>query len=152
MVDLSTLAAEAADRWLQPALARGQDLGFDLASACTPGDPLLLAELLGNLIHNAIEHAGPGASITVRTALRDGAACLTVEDDGPGIATDERELLWQRFRRGRAAQGTGSGLGLAIVQDIARLHGATATLGTGSNGRGLQVTLRFPALATNGAG
>lgn len=143
-LDLSRLAASAADRWLQPSLEAGQDLGFDLQPAWVLGHGVLLEELLGNLVHNAIEHAGPKARVTISTRTVDGAACLAVEDDGPGIGPDEACFLWQRFRRGRNAHGTGSGLGLAIVADIARLHGAEATLGPGAPGRGLRVTLRFP--------
>ncbi len=142
-VDLSRLAAEAGDRWLQPSLQAGQDLGFDLAPAWVEGDSLMLAEMLGNLIQNAIEHAGAGAHVTVRTWAVDGQARLCVEDDGRGLAADEQESVWQRFRRGRNAEGSGSGLGLAIVRDIARLHGAQATLAAGERGRGLRVCIAF---------
>ncbi|MBX3641644.1 MAG: sensor histidine kinase N-terminal domain-containing protein [Rubrivivax sp.] len=148
-LDLARLAAEAADRWLQPSLQAGQDLGFDLQPAWVTGDPLLLAELLGNLLHNAIEHAGRGARITVRTRTRDARAELCVEDDGPGIAPDEHARLWQRFQRGRAAAGTGSGLGLAIVRDIASLHGAEALLAADAQGVGLCVCIRLPAASSN---
>ena len=143
-IDLSHLAAEAAGRWLHPSLQAGQDLGFELASAWVVGDPLLLEELLGNLVHNAIEHAGSGSRITIRTGMRDGCSELCVEDDGRGIPADQQASVWQRFRRGRGAEGTGSGLGLAIVKDIARLHGAQATLAAGECGRGLRVCIRFP--------
>ena len=143
-LDLSRLAAGTADRWLQPSLDAGQDLGFDLAPAWVDGYPVMLEELLGNLVDNAIEHAGPGARITVRTRAQEGCARLSVEDDGRGVPAEEMELLWQRFRRGREARGTGSGLGLAIVADIARLHGASATLEPGERGRGLRVQICFP--------
>ena len=149
-LDLAHLAAQAADRWLQPSLEAGQDLGFDLEPAWVDGYPVLLEELLGNLVHNAIEHAGPGARITIRTRTEDGRARLCVEDDGRGVPADERELAWQRFRRGREAAGTGSGLGLAIVADIARLHDADATLEPGSQGRGLRVQVRFAPRAGHG--
>lgn len=143
-LDLSGLAASAADQWLQPSLNAGQDLGFDLAAAWVEGDSMLLGELLGNLLHNAIEHAGAGSRITVRTRTLPGGVELCVEDNGRGIAADELESLWHRFRRGRGASGTGSGLGLAIVSDIARLHGAQASLAPGEQGRGLRVRISFP--------
>jgi two-component system sensor histidine kinase TctE len=143
-VDLSRLAASAADQWLQPSLDAGQDLGFDLAPAWVEGDPTLLGEMLGNLVHNAIEHAGPGSRVTIRTGTVEGRVELCVEDDGRGVAVDEQEWLWHRFRRGRSATGTGSGLGLAIVKDIALLHGAQATLVPGEQGRGLCVCISFP--------
>jgi len=145
LVDLSQLVTEAADRWLQPSIAADQDLGFELAPAWVEGNPLLLAELLGNLIHNAIEHAGAKSRITIRTGMQNHNAQLIVEDDGCGIAADEQASVWQRFRRARGARGTGSGLGLAIVKDIAQLHGASATLATGEQGRGLHVRISFPA-------
>jgi len=147
LLDLSRLVTEAADRWLQPSIEADQDLGFELVPAWVEGNPLLLAELLGNLIHNAIEHAGAGARITVRTGMQDGCAQLIVEDDGCGISPDEQASVWQRFRRARGAKGTGSGLGLAIVKDIAHLHGASATLAAGDHGRGLRVRISFSAAA-----
>ena len=142
-VDLRAMAGAAADEWLAPSLAAGQDLGFDLAAAEVRGHPTLLRELLNNLVHNAIEHAGRGARITVRSGAADGVAFIEVEDDGPGIPPGERESVWERFRRGSQPGGTGSGLGLAIVRDIARLHGADAALRGGPHGRGLRVRVSF---------
>ena len=144
-VDLRPLIADAADRWLEPSIDAGQDLGFELQHAVVQGHPVLLEELVGNLVHNAVAHAGRGARITVACGVDGDMPWLSVDDDGPGVPEDERPLLWQRFRRGREAGGTGSGLGLAIVADIARLHGAQAELQAGAEGRGLKVLVRFPA-------
>jgi len=144
-VDLAQLVADAAERWLGRSLAAGQDLGFELEPAWVMGDALLLEEAAGNLVDNAVQHAGSGAVVTVRTRVHAGWAELEVEDDGRGVAPDELGRLWQRFRRGRDAQGSGSGLGLAIVADVARLHRGTATLSAGAGGRGLRATLRLPA-------
>ncbi|NLZ41194.1 MAG: sensor histidine kinase, partial [Comamonadaceae bacterium] len=102
-------------------------------------------EAAGSLVDNAVQHAGGGAAVTVRTRVHAGCAELEVEDDGRGVPPDELERLWQRFRRGRDALGSGSGLGLAIVADVARLHHGTATLTAGAGGRGLRATLRLPA-------
>ena len=111
--------------------------------AAVDGYPVLLDELIGNLIHNAIEHAGRGAKVTVRTRTEGAVTELSVEDDGPGVPADERESLWRRFHRGRGAAGSGSGLGLAIVADIARLHGATAAIESTAAGSGFTVRIRF---------
>ena len=146
-VDLSQLAAAAAQRWLRPSLDAGQDLGFDLQPASIDGHAMLVEELLANLIDNAIRHAGPGANITVRTGSDAEDAWLCVEDDGRGVPAEERPDLWKRFRRGHDASSEGSGLGLAIVADIARLHGAVATMDAGAEGRGLSVRVRFPSAA-----
>ncbi|MFT3821443.1 MAG: sensor histidine kinase N-terminal domain-containing protein [Rubrivivax sp.] len=145
-VDLSALAREAAERWLPASLQAGQDLGFDLAAAPLQGEPLLLRELLDNLVDNALQHAGRGARITVRSGVLEGQAFVEVEDDGPGLPEAERSAVWQRFHRGSAAAGPGSGLGLAIVRDIARLHGAQALLLPAATGRGLVARVRFPRL------
>lgn len=144
LVDLRQLATDSANQWIRPALQAGQDLGFDLKPAQVNGHPVLLDELIGNLVHNAIEHAGPGARITVRTRTEGATTRLSVEDDGPGVPPLEREQVWQRFHRGSGAGGTGSGLGLAIVADIARLHGATAEIEEQPAGKGFSVHISFP--------
>jgi len=103
-----------------------------------------LRELLGNLIHNAIEHAGAGSRITVRTRGELTRSVLEVVDDGRGLPADELPQVWDRFRRGAGAGGLGTGLGLAIVRDIARLHGGDAVLRPGAEGRGLTATVTLP--------
>ena len=143
-VDLASLASAAADEWLHPALAAGQDLGFELQPAAVHGDALLLREMLDNLVHNAILHAGPGAHVTVRTRSAAGQAVLEVEDDGQGMPAAELETVWQRFHRGSGATGLGSGLGLAIVRDIARLHRGEARLQAGAGGRGIVARVSLP--------
>jgi two-component system sensor histidine kinase TctE len=70
-------------------------------------------------------------------------AVLEVEDDGPGMAPEDMARAWDRFHRGRGAAGQGTGLGLAIVRDIARVHGAQATLHAGPQARGLRVRVAF---------
>lgn len=142
-VNLKDIGAEAANEWSSRAFAAGVDLGFQLEAAPVYGQPVLLQELLSNLIHNSIEHAGKGTQVTVKTLVVGQTAILEVEDDGPGIEEQERQKVLQRFSRGRHAQGFGSGLGLAIVNDIARIHGAQVVLTTPDNGRGLLVRIAF---------
>jgi two-component system sensor histidine kinase TctE len=144
-LDLGRVVTDVADRWLGLSLAANQDLGFELAPAWVDGDLLLLEELLGNLVHNVIDHAGPGSKVTIRTWTQGSSAFLQVQDDGRGLSVGEHAAVWHRFHRGRGAAGTGSGLGLAIVKDIALLHGATPTLTAGDEGRGLLVCVEFPA-------
>lgn len=144
-VDLRAIATAAAQDWLQASLRAGIDLGFELEPVTVQGDPHLLQELLANLLHNAIEYAGRGAKLTVRTRRRGDEAVLEVEDNGPGIAAEDRERVWARFQRGRQAGGTGSGLGLAIVRGIAEAHHARAELADAAGGRGLCVRVSFPA-------
>ncbi|GAP34354.1 sensor histidine kinase [Piscinibacter sakaiensis] len=142
--DLAALARDGAQDWLAPSLAAGQDLGFGLEPAPVDGDPLLLREAMDNLVRNALQHAGAGARVTLRTGSAGGQALLEVEDDGPGLPADERERVWDRFHRGRGAAAGGTGLGLAIVRDIARLHGGDARLEAGPEGRGLVARMVLP--------
>jgi two-component system OmpR family sensor kinase len=105
-----------------------------------------LAILATNLIDNAIRYALPNGRVVVGVR-RDGAdAVLEVADDGPGIAPDERERVFDRFYRGAGVEAPGSGLGLSIARQVAELHGGRLELGDGLDGRGVTVRLRMPAL------
>lgn len=142
-VDLRQLAADSAQEWVPRALAVEIDLGFELQPAQLQGKGYLLREMLANLVHNALQYAGAGARVTVRTAQEGESAVLEVEDNGPGIPQGERDRVFERFVRGAHAPGAGSGLGLAIVRDIAQLHRAQVRLLDGAEGRGLKVKVQF---------
>jgi len=111
--------------------------------ATVEAEPLLLRELLGNLISNAIAYAGRGSEITVRVRKIDGSACLEVEDNGIGIPAEKRAVVRQRFARGEGNVAPGAGLGLAIVEEIATLFKAELVLEDGAGGQGLKASIRF---------
>jgi two-component system, OmpR family, sensor histidine kinase TctE len=141
--DLKQIATEAAEEWVARSMDAGVDLGFELESAHVDGHGFLLREMLANLLDNAINYAGSGARVTIRTGTTaPGRAVLEVEDNGPGIPPQDRERAFERFQRGNAG-GTGSGLGLSIVRDIADHHGARAELLDGPGGVGLRVRVTF---------
>lgn len=142
-VDLKGIVGGEADAWLRQSLTRDIDLGFELDPAPVQGDALLLREALSNLVHNAIEYSNRGGRVTVRTGRRNGHAFLEVEDDGPGIAAEERERVLERFYRVPGTPGTGSGLGLAIVREIAASHAASLFVAQGTAG-GCRVGITFP--------
>ena len=142
-VDLKGIAGGEADAWLRQSLARDIDLGFELEPAPVAGDAFLLREALSNLVHNALEYSNRGGRVTVRTGRLNGHAFLEVEDDGPGIAQDERTRVLERFYRVPGTPGTGSGLGLAIVREIAASHAAAVFITDGSAG-GCRVGITFP--------
>ena len=102
------------------------------------GEPMLLHELIYNLVDNALAHT-PGGNVVVRVLA---PALLEVEDDGPGIPPEERERVFERFYRRNPHVG-GAGLGLAIVGEICRAHRAEIELGQGALG-GLLVRVSFP--------
>ena len=91
-------------------------------------DKLLLREALSNLIDNALRYAGRGATVTLRTAQREGRNVFEVEDNGPGLNADELGRVFERFWRASDLPG-GCGLGLAIVAEIAQRHGGRAAAG-----------------------
>jgi two-component system OmpR family sensor kinase len=97
-----------------------------------PGDVESLRTLIRNLVDNAVRYTG---------------ARLTVSDDGPGISAEDRSRVFDRFYRRAGTRPPGSGLGLAIVKAIADAHGASVTLADAAPGKGLSVTVRFPAQA-----
>jgi two-component system sensor histidine kinase TctE len=146
-VDLYRLGDAAARDWTARAIERDVDLGFELDHAEVMGDEVMLSELLGNLIDNAIRYSPPGSVVTVRCGVRDGAPTLTVEDDGPGIPDEARASVLERFYRVAGTTGEGSGLGLAIVREVAERHGARVEVGRPATGRGTSVTVRFDATA-----
>ncbi|HKT72123.1 MAG TPA: HAMP domain-containing sensor histidine kinase [Steroidobacteraceae bacterium] len=123
-VDLAEVVAPAADLYGPLAEAAG----VRLITRAEPGsrveaDPKLLFEALSNLIDNAIKFAGRGSTVQVRVGKDPTRPRLLVEDDGPGIAINERAAVLQRFYRGeRNRPIAGSGLGLSVVTAIMRLH------------------------------
>lgn len=143
-VDLAQLAQSITADYIPIAAEAGIDLGFEqIDEVNIMAEPLLLGELLGNLISNAIAYAGRGTEVTVRV-LRDGeAACLEVEDNGPGISPEKRSVVRQRFARGEGNAAPGAGLGLAIVEEIAAFFDGRLSLEDGAGGRGLKATVRF---------
>lgn len=143
-LNLRDIATESGQDWAHRALPSGVDLGFELADAPALGHAFLLRELLENLIHNAVNYAGPDARITVRCGSDAAGPWLEVEDNGPGIPPAERAAATQRFRRGSSAVGIGSGLGLAIAADIASRHGGRLELLDAHAGPGLRVRLTLP--------
>jgi two-component system sensor histidine kinase TctE len=108
--------------------------------------PLLLRELLINLVDNAIKYTPPGGHVTVR--VRGGRlALIEVEDNGIGIPAEERESVFERFYRVLGTDAEGSGLGLPIAAEIAELHQARIDLLQGSNGQGCLFRVSFPRRA-----
>lgn len=153
-VDLAALARDLATEGLARADAAGMDLGYEGPDrALALAEPVLVGELLRNLLDNALAYAGRGAVVTVRVRAEGDGVALEVEDNGPGLPPERLEALKagalpQRMApQTAAAQAGGSGLGLAIVAEIAALFGATCGFGTLPDGRGLRVSCQFLAPA-----
>jgi two-component system sensor histidine kinase TctE len=150
-VDLDALAREEVERRIDEALARGVDLGYAGPGKPVPvaGKDALLREVVVNLLDNALRYStGPNRVGSGSPALVTIGVCadppeLYVEDQGPGIPMNERELVRERYYRIAGSGADGSGLGLAIVEEIAHRHDARFLLETGPNGDGLKARFLF---------
>lgn len=142
-VDLAELAREELERWADAAIARHMDLGYDGpdAGVWVLGSAVLLRELIGNLVDNAIRYGQSGGRVTL--SLQSSPVLLAVDDDGPGIPAQERPLVLERFYRGQDGSGDGCGLGLPIVKEIAARHGAVLRILDHPRGRGTCIEIAF---------
>ena len=137
--DMVRLVSDVLQDCLPRAMDKGLDLGYEGVDADTPGvkvqgNPILLKEMVRNLVENAIHYTPSTAErpgvITVRVLVDpySKALVLQVEDNGPGIPVPERDLVFQPFYRALGTNVDGSGLGLPIVKEIAQQHGATVSI------------------------
>ena len=157
-VDLAAVTREAVRDFVPLALERRIDLGFEGPEAGAappfPGQPVLVRELVRNLIDNALQYTPAGGTVTARVTPDPfgQVIVLQVEDSGPGIPAQERDLVFQAFYRGQGTLVDGSGLGLAIVQEIANAHDAEVSVadahpprpGRPASPPGALFTVRFP--------
>ena len=150
LVSLDRLVAESVQQFVQQALAKDIDIGFDLQPAAVHGDAFLLRDLIDNLVDNAIRYTPHGGVVTVSCGTSDGRAQLRVEDNGPGIPESQKDRVFTRFYRLDQTQ-SGSGLGLAIVRDIATDHGAELEVGAGAGQRGTVFRVLFPVPSAQAA-
>ncbi len=144
-VDLTALAQELGDLYAPEALERGLTLYVHAyAPALVRGNRQLLAQLLANLLENAIKYVPSGGHVDVTVTTEDRKAQLTVRDDGPGIPEASRAQVLQPFHRLERddLNSTGSGLGLSLVEAVVRLHHGQLSLS--DNGPGLVVRCEFP--------
>ncbi len=167
-IDLKDLCESMLPLHLDAASRKGIDLGLEVLPAQASGYEWLLRELLSNLVDNAVKYTPTGGTVTIRCGpladfggasehqvrpadtadgFRRRGVFVEVEDDGPGIAPQERAKAVQRFYRVLGTVGEGNGLGLAIADEIARVHRSHLLLeyaltdARTGNPRGLRVRL-----------
>jgi signal transduction histidine kinase len=131
-VDLGAAVAEASDDFLVPAEARGIVLDRAIApEVVVIGDRDALKRAVANLLENAVRLAPASTRIKLATGSEGGRAWIAVADEGPGIAAEDQQHVFDRFWRADKARSRadgGSGLGLAIVRQIAESHGGHVRL------------------------
>ena len=109
-------------------------------------DPVLLEQLVVNLVENAVKYAGESA-IEVEARAETGAMVMTVADRGPGISPGFEERIFERFFRGRHAGASGVGLGLPICKAICEAHGGSIRASS-RDGGGAVFTVTLPLIGT----
>jgi two-component system, OmpR family, sensor histidine kinase TctE len=145
-ISLVTKAKQVLALRAQSAAARNIELQLEVEQdeMYVEANELLIDEIFGNVIDNAIRYGPAGGVVTARLS-RDGAsAVVDIEDDGPGIPPTERQKVFERFYRIARADGPdGSGLGLSIVRVLLDRMSGSVELGEGKRLGGLRVTMRF---------
>lgn len=115
------------------------------------GDRTLIEIVLHNLIQNALIYSDVKSSVKVQLSTDNGVALVTVTDQGKGVASDDRELIFMKYFRSSGQNTTGFGLGLYISREIARQSGGDVTL-TASDAHGSTFCLSLPIHGGIGAG
>jgi signal transduction histidine kinase len=150
-VDLAGLSEERVRAAEPTARQKGVDLRFSAEPVpALQGDRERLAQLLDNLVANAVKFTPTGGNVDVRVQAPDGRALVEISDTGIGIPESEQPQVFDRFFRSAAAVEQaipGTGLGLAIVQAIVRAHGGTVTLESREAG-GTTVRVELPLEGT----
>lgn len=142
--DLADVAARVAEAYRPDIEESGRSIETRLATALVCGDADLLAQLVANLLENALRHTPPGAHIVVAVEDQGETRRLTVADNGPGVPAHLRPAALAPFGRLEASRGApGNGLGLSIAAAVALRHRAQFRLGDANPG--LVVTASFPA-------
>lgn len=145
-VDLTAVARDMVVELLPLAERKRIDLGFEGNGdpVRISGNPVLLREMVANLIDNALRYTPADGVVTVAVETTDGAAQLRVIDNGPGIPEAYREQVFLRFFRLDASDHLGSGLGLSIVREIVHGHDGEISLHDSPDGHGLEVRVGLP--------
>ena len=148
-IDFSRLTADVARDWVGSALKKRIDIEYEsageLQEILVDGNKVLLCEMVSNLIDNAITYCHEGADILIRVGLhKPNTVYLEIEDNGPGIATEKRREVFERFVRLDYKDNRGCGLGLPIVKDIVAVHSGSIRLDSPANGTGLLVRIELP--------
>lgn len=122
-IALAKVLSDLHGEWAQIA-AQSLILDLDQRSCRVVGDADLLAIAVSNLVDNACKYAPPKSRVTLLLRYRGDLAEIAVADEGPGVPTEERALIFERFYRSDfAMRHSGAGLGLSLVRRIADLHG-----------------------------
>ncbi len=149
-LDGPALLADARERHRGTAAARSIDLAVGpVVPARFRADRVRLAQVLDNLIGNALRYTSQGGHVVLSLAPSGGRwAVITVSDDGPGLSPEQAARVFDRFYRAdpsRSREAGGSGLGLAITRSLVEAMGGSVAVASGDMGRGTAFSVKLPA-------
>jgi two-component system, OmpR family, sensor histidine kinase BaeS len=148
-VDLTAVVSERAVAYRELVAAKEIALEQQLTPARAWGDPRRIAQIIDNLLSNALRYTEHGGRITVAASQRDGEAIIEVADNGVGISGDDLPYIFERFWRAeqsRARKTGGAGIGLSIVRELVRAHDGRIDVQS-KPGQGSRFTVTLPARA-----
>jgi len=144
-IDVAHVAADVAERMRTQFEHAGVDLAVEGGSGPTVGDPQRLAQVLVNLVGNALGHTGQGGTVTVTSGSDATTSWVSVADSGRGIAPEELGRIFERFYRvPDASTPGGRGIGLTIARSLVHAHGGTLTAASAGLGKGATFTMTLP--------
>ncbi|MEZ4669820.1 MAG: HAMP domain-containing sensor histidine kinase [Anaerolineae bacterium] len=148
LVDISQLAAAVGERLA--IVARDRGLTLHISTPPMPevtGDGDRLAQVLTNLVSNAIKYTPSGGEVWLHTQVNNGGVEIVVRDTGQGIAPEELPRIFERFYQVDKTRGPrrGTGLGLAITQEIVLAHGGQIGVSSAGVGKGTTFTVWLPS-------
>jgi signal transduction histidine kinase len=115
-------------------------------------DPDALRQIVINLLDNAVKYGKKNQQVILALEARDGMACLSVDDEGPGVPVADRKRIFERFQRlerDRQSSIAGTGIGLSVVQDLVSRHGGRCSVVTGERG-GAKFIVELPLCGGEG--
>jgi two-component system sensor histidine kinase QseC len=141
MIQLQPLVGEVMRELAPKAIAKNIELTLAESTASCPGNAAMLSILIRNLIDNAIRYTPDSGKVRVSVSSDNDKAILDVQDSGPGIISEHRARVFDRFYRAPGAPSEGSGLGLSIAKRVVELHGGNIEL---QGPPGLRVLVQLP--------
>jgi signal transduction histidine kinase len=146
--DLAALVQSAVETFRATYDQKKVSLAID-APASVHGvvDPTRIAQIIGNLLHNALKYTREGGKVSVALTREDGNALIRVTDDGMGIPPDQLERVFEMFtsiERTMPTADPGAGIGLALAQRLAQMHGGSLSAWSAGEGHGTRFMLTVP--------
>ncbi len=146
-VDAAAALSDARERHRAAAAGRSVTIALDTVPLRVLADPMRLAQILDNLVGNAIRYGRDGGSVTLGLRAEGRTGAISVHDDGPGLDPAEAARVFDRFYRAdpsRSRAAGGSGLGLAITRSLAEAMGGSVAASSPGPGMGATFTVRLP--------